>query len=294
MKKRERLQLLLLLSLAALATLLLAGGLSGLQLRPGQPFPFWVNLVVALSPGSGLPAGTGWFESVWRILITILLFVVMPLWLILFIISPRARKQMLTKLPAYLIWALLIYALSRAIQRLKPLQVNQNEAALVPASPVAGPGQNLPAPPTFVINPPQWLIIGLSLLVIALLLAAAWFVWQRARHPHSSLKLVVLEAQQALEQLQAGHNMTDTIMRCYVEMNQVLSRQHGIHRHQAMTPREFEQYLAEIGLGDEHIGRLTRLFERVRYGGTNLTGEQEEREAVACLAAIVQAYGRPS
>jgi hypothetical protein len=76
-------------------------------------------------------------------------------------------------------------------------------------------------------------------------------------------------------------------------MGQVLSQERGIHRQKAMTPREFEQYLAAAGVRDEYIQRLTRLFERFRYGSA-VAGEGEEAEAIACLDQIVQAYGRAS
>ena len=56
-----------------------------------------------------------------------------------------------------------------------------------------------------------------------------------------------------------------------------------------MTPREFEQYLANSGLADAHIRRLTRLFESVRYGA-GPPSNAEEREAMACLNAIAQEY----
>jgi hypothetical protein len=81
------------------------------------------------------------------------------------------------------------------------------------------------------------------------------------------------------------------VLRCYREMSQILSEQRGVARPRDMTPREFEQQLATVGLRDEHIRRLTRLFERVRYGA-RLAGEHEEREAVDCLSAIARAYER--
>jgi hypothetical protein len=65
-----------------------------------------------------------------------------------------------------------------------------------------------------------------------------------------------------------------------------------LQRQEAMTPREFELLLAGAGLRDDHIGQLTRLFERVRYGGA-AASERDEQEARACLSAIVQAYGQP-
>ena len=64
----------------------------------------------------------------------------------------------------------------------------------------------------------------------------------------------------------------------------------NVYRHQAMTPRDFEQHLTERGFSDEHIGRLTRLFETVRYSPGE-PGPEDETEAKACLTAIVDAYG---
>lgn len=82
-------------------------------------------------------------------------------------------------------------------------------------------------------------------------------------------------------------------MECYLKMNQVLQEQQGIERQKAMTPREFERHLTAVGLTNEHIRQLTRLFESVRYGA-NAPGQQEEQEALACLSAIVKSYGQPS
>ena len=86
--------------------------------------------------------------------------------------------------------------------------------------------------------------------------------------------------------------MKDTVMNCYLKMTQLMSDQRHIQREQAMTPREFENHLAQIGYSDDHIRNLTRLFESVRYGA-NIPTEREEREAVACLSAIAAAYGQP-
>ena len=101
------------------------------------------------------------------------------------------------------------------------------------------------------------------------------------------------EARQAVQTLAAGSDLKDTVLRCYRDMNRALSQQRGINRQQAMTPREFAAYLAGIGLRDEHIQRLTRLFENVRYG-TYTASERDKREAVDCLNAIVRVYGGPA
>jgi hypothetical protein len=70
----------------------------------------------------------------------------------------------------------------------------------------------------------------------------------------------------------------------------VLSQQRGLERDRAMTPREFAQHLAASGVRDEHIQQLTRLFEDARYGAQPPSA-RDERAAVECLTAIVQAYG---
>ena len=90
---------------------------------------------------------------------------------------------------------------------------------------------------------------------------------------------------------QAGGDLRDAVLRCYRDMSRVLGERQGLARAQSATPREFEAQLAAAGLRDEHIRRLTRLFERVRYGARRADAG-EEREALACLTAIVQAYGR--
>ena len=294
MSKQERLKVILLLAVTVAATTLLAAGLSGLELQPGQPFPFRFSLPGLTPAGIVSPGEPGFFGLLWQGLLALLMFVVLPLWLLVFILSPRARKEMLTRIPAYILWAFIIYSLTRLMQRLNPLANPADEGALSGGEmPGAGETATL-VPPEFVVDPPQWLIIAATLALLALLLGAAWFFWQRSRPRQAGpLQRLAHEAEQALAQLDTGGDLTETIMRCYAQMGQVLGRQRGLHRHQAMTPREFEQHLAAAGLHDEHIGRLTRLFERFRYSAGRI-GEREEREAVACLTAIVQAYGRPS
>ncbi|HET9223096.1 MAG TPA: DUF4129 domain-containing protein, partial [Roseiflexaceae bacterium] len=156
------------------------------------------------------------------------------------------------------------------------------------AAPAPVAGAPLPA---FAANPTSWLIVVVSALLVGLLLAAIWFFWRRLRAQASPLERLANQAEQALADLQSGGDLKDTVLRCYREMSRILSEQRGVTRPRDMTPREFEQQLAAVGLGDEHIRRLTRLFERVRYGARQ-AGEHEEREAVACLSAIARAYER--
>lgn len=224
-----------------------------------------------------------------RILMAFFILVLFPLSIIYLIISSEARKRLLRDAIAILSFIVLLYFISRALHQFG-LQPQGN----MPQAPAPPPATDLPAPADFVSHPPPWFVFTASLILIGLLLAVLWFLWQRAgRGRARPLQLLAQEAEEALADLCAGGNLKDTILRCYAEMSRVLSERRGIRRKKAMTPREFEQHLQAAGLRDDHVQRLTRLFEAVRYGGRR-TGEAEEREAQACLEAIVIAYGGSS
>ena len=127
-----------------------------------------------------------------------------------------------------------------------------------------------------------------SLGVSSLILAAFLFLLRRLRRRPEPLEEVAREAQKAIAQISNGADLKEEVVRCYFEMTQVLGRRRGLKRERAMTTREFETYLQDEGLPDIYIRRLTRLFEKVRYGVKN-PGEPENWEAVACLGAIVEA-----
>ncbi|HIE54790.1 MAG TPA: DUF4129 domain-containing protein, partial [Chromatiaceae bacterium] len=118
-------------------------------------------------------------------------------------------------------------------------------------------------------NPPDW-ISTVSLVVTAVILviigAVVWIVVRIQRRRKPPLEIVSLEAEAALADLYAGVEVKDAITRCYVDMSRALARQRGLARRQGMTAREFENMLVEEGLPPQSVTRLTRLFERVRYG----------------------------
>jgi hypothetical protein len=59
---------------------------------------------------------------------------------------------------------------------------------------------------------------------------------------------------------------------------------------ESTTPREFQQAAVDAGMAPDDVQELTRLFERVRYGGEPVTADREER-AVQVLRRIESAYG---
>ena len=141
-------------------------------------------------------------------------------------------------------------------------------------------------------SPPEWFIFAASLavaiLIIAPLVGAAWFLWQRRRRREVGLERLAQEAQAALTAIQSGADLRNAVIRCYVEMARIVREQRGISRDSARTTTEFAADLEGAGLPGEDVRRLTRLFESVRYGAKP-TGEDEEREAVAALTAIARA-----
>jgi hypothetical protein len=299
MKKSSKLWWLFLLSITILALIFLSTGLSRSTLQRSQPFPVWI--FNNLEPGEVPPDEVRSGEvptlpvSLWYRLGFFILIGLLTLWIITLILHPEARKRMLIRMIGYLTLLLII---SFVYSKLNPPElVNQNGGDDVEI----GPGgiftqEEPPVMPTLVADPPQWLVVTITLAFIILILGVIWFVWQRRPRRttlESPKQLLALEARRAIETLQAGSDLKDTVLRCYQEMSQVLKEQRGIQRQKGMTPREFEKHLVEIGLRDEHIRRLTRLFEGVRYGD-NVSSERDKREALDCLRAIVRAYGGAS
>jgi hypothetical protein len=299
MKKSSKLWWLFLLSITILALIFLSTGLSKSTLQRSQPFPVWI--FSNLEPGEVPPGEVRSGEvptlpvSLWYRLGFFILIGLLTLWIITFILHPEARKRMLIRMIGYLTLLLII---SLVYSKLNPPElVNQNGGDDVEIGPSGiFTQEEPPVTPTLVADPPQWLVVTITLAFIILILGVIWFVWQRRPWRttlESPKQLLALEARRAIETLQAGSDLKDTVLRCYQEMSQVLKEQRGIQRQKGMTPREFEKHLVEIGLRDEHIRRLTRLFEGVRYGD-NVSSERDKREALDCLRAIVRAYGGAS
>jgi cbb3-type cytochrome oxidase subunit 3 len=292
---------LLLLAGAMLAIVLLAAGLGEFRLQPGEDFPYALLFgqrdtvpPAPLSPVVDMPDSLIDFIFMLGLF---LLTLVLILWVLVFIFKPEARKRMLQRIMTYLMYMLLIYAMLNLMEGLKldPLD-DQEQAGGQLGEPPAW-SDTLPTPPTFVVNPPPWLVLTITFALISLVLLLAWAIFRRRQlllgeSDKAPLDLLVDEAQQTLEQLQQGHDFKNSVIGCYQAMSRVLSEDRGIHRQKSMTPRDFERYLSQTGLRDDHIRRLTRLFEKVRYGG-NPPDQSEEEEAIDCLSAIVQAYSRP-
>lgn len=132
-----------------------------------------------------------------------------------------------------------------------------------------------------------------TVAVVVVALVASWLLWRYREllfNRKPPLVIISDEVEAALRDLRAGANLKDTVMRCYYDMGQALGTGLGLVRNEGVTPREFEQVLSESGLPAQSIQQLTRLFEKVRYGG-QIASDREKTEAMSCLEAIVSAAG---
>lgn len=92
-------------------------------------------------------------------------------------------------------------------------------------------------------------------------------------------------AGRAADRLEAEDDFDNGVYRAWLDMTALLE----IDNPEASTPGEFADAAAEVGLGREDANELTRLFEDVRYGGTDPT-DDDERRAIAIFRRIESRY----
>jgi hypothetical protein len=284
--RARRFWTLLLSGIGVLAMVLLAGGLAEMELIPGRPF----------SLGRGTPSERGALGAPANVETLFVLFgvsfalawVLLPVAIVLLIISPKFRKQVLRGIVSLVVFMALAYMLAFGLAE----RSQENDKGLMPGG-LSLPGQ-LSSLPTaeFDAEPPRWLVLaaslGVALLLAALLVWGGRFVWHRLYRPPDPVERLARQAKSALDSLRIGVDLENVVVRCYVEMARILNERRGIERQRHMTAREFETRLEEAGFPGEPVRQLTRLFEQVRYGAKAL-GAPEERQAIACLTAIVKA-----
>ena len=143
-------------------------------------------------------------------------------------------------------------------------------------------------PPTPSENFEFWI----TALIIVVVGTAAIFLVNRLIdrfiQPKNSLDEIANIARSTLQELSAENISDNAIIQCYVRMNAAVNEWKGITRKEEMTPAEFARELVHAGLPGDAVQTLTRIFERVRYGGHG-TGPNEIKEAVTCLTDILKA-----
>jgi hypothetical protein len=280
----RRNKVLLFTGLSILALAILAASLTGMKLRPGLPFSFIINPPAEEVSGS-LPGGE-FFLRIFRV-IYLFSLLLLPISIIYLILSPEARKEFLRKLLQFTPF-LFIFLFVSTVFKINPDALQLPDAAeggsMFPPYPV----DQAPVE-SFSDQVPAWLIILTSLLVSLVLLSIIILVIRSLRKRESSLDRPLVEigqeAQQALDALALGSDLKNVVIRCYFQMNKIITQQRGIVREEAMTPREFVQALEEKGLPHDPVRTLTQLFEAARYG-VMAPGKGDENQAIASLTAI--------
>jgi hypothetical protein len=282
MTQRYRIWLLFSLGVAILAVVTLAAGLSQLELRNDVFLD-----ADTLGELRALVAQFGIFRG-WLVI----LYILSPLILFFFLrrikksvplepeLAPRKRRSWLVLVVQAAMWAIAIMILRDRLADgqglLGPVQ-NGEMPAFTPPGTVGAISTSIPS----------WITYVSSMMIVLLVVLVAWTIWRRRRSSEDTLDVVAHEAQFALDELQAGEDFGDVILRCYYEMARALDHHRGIRRRSGMTPREFERRLVGLGLPAEPVRHLTRLFEAVRYGAKQL-GHGAEQQAVISLETIVK------
>jgi type II secretory pathway pseudopilin PulG len=274
---------LLWLTLTGLLILILAMSLPGLKLGPGQPFSLGEAQSEAPGGSDAFPGGNA-LLFVFQGFIALSL-ILLPVYIIVSLLTREGRQRLLADVIVLTFFILLAEYLRNLPHTTEAIQPAADTSEVLKQL------QTSEATVSFSAAPPAWLTLAVLLIISVSLVAAAggliWFVRRRRTSRQSAWQELEQEAQQALEALQQGGDFNLTIMRCYQEMSRVVRAERGLAREAAMTPREFEDYLAGQGLPRAPINTLTRLFEQVRYGSIPAAAH-DEALAVSCLTEIAE------
>ncbi len=219
--------------------------------------------------------------------------VFMIVFVIASMLSPELRKHLLNIFIRVTIFSIAILFLMKNGARLGLF--DPNPPPLTSAD-TAVAVESVPMP---VFTPPSIPPLTAYLITVAVILGTVGLFWllgrelfqfrlQRTQGP--ALEEIAAAARLSLDELYNGSDWEDSIVRCYVRMAQAVARHRGISRDVDVTPAEFAHRLELAGLPAASVGRLTRLFESVRYGARS-SGTRESDEAVACLTDILSACG---
>jgi hypothetical protein len=259
----------------------LASGITGIEFQPGtiQVFNDAQN---GFSP-IGLPSIS---TPIWFRLLMCAVTTLLPISILLFLKYPEVRKRTFQGLGYVFIYGLILLILTRKTQEESPALVEAEEefinSSIIETQREASEFISSVAQ----VDPNFNIILDVTLILIILLVA--YYIYRRNYHQPNTSNQLKKEIDVAISEIHSGADLQNVIIQCYAEMGRILDQRRGIQRKQAMTPREFEAELQQIGLPQNPIQRLTRLFETIRYGNTPLP-EATEKEAIECLSIIADA-----
>ncbi len=285
---RQRIFLIVVLVALFAVLLVLIGSINGLHPLPGKrlPNPFanlgeQTSVSEPASPNRGARAVVYLIQSLLILGAAIILFYL--------IISRRFRIQLVITL---ILFSIAAFAISHINISERP-ETAQESSSMGLGSPVSNDDVRPEVPPPSAANWLVVLIAAVSSIVIAGLALLFYLNIYPALRRRRAMRETILnelgkQAGQAMQQIIDGDDPRAAILRCYQEMSAIVSRAERTPNFSYFTPREFASHLRSRGMKDEHVDRLTAIFETVRYGGRSGMGFVDE--AVACLESIQLTY----
>ena len=286
----ENKRLTLVVSVLALGALtVLAIGLNDVPFRAARSF----SRGVASGPTSILPVTTdSEIDSRVWLQMSVLALVICMVILVGALLSPELRKRLFKIMirVGLMYWALYIL-FTRYRELIPEMGLNLLGAEGAPGS--ASTGEPVPQfiPPQNVSLTSYLISFGIAVLlvIVARRVYVAWKEMETSKAEPSFKKIAGI-ARSSLHDISSGRDSTDVIINCYLRMSDVVANKRKLNRSVAMTPGEFAGRLEQAGLPGDAVRRLTRLFEKVRYGGYR-TDSNAVNEAVACLTTILHYCG---
>ncbi len=263
-----------------IALILLAAGIARIRFHDSLPLP-------GVRP-SQIPSGNLLIPGLEQFLILLLwvTVILLPLAILFLMLSPQGRKYLSAQALQLGLLAIVLAIVGRTLVLQAPELMKELTAEVMNGRTV---GTNaLPVPPE---TSPVWLSWALSLAVAALVIwlgFRAWKHWKNNIPRPTIAKDLAVSASQALADLRQGKALKETILRCYQQMVEIAAIERALPKPEYLTASEFIQVLERAGLPSQSVEQLTHLFEFARYSA-HLPSEEQNRQAVTCLEAIVQA-----
>ncbi len=272
--------IILLASAALIGLIVLASGLNGVKFD--QPNMVGFDNLFRLSSTANpedVPQFS-WFRY-FIIGMFIILFLVM-----LGPIRPQTSKGLLTLLLRFFAFAFVVMLIMGRMAQNNPALFDGGQSLTTVPDGNVQPQQFIPPHVT-----PQWEFWITSLIVVTIA-AFASVIFNRFidkwLQPKKGLDEIAEIARSTLNDLSKNQQSRNVIIRSYTRMHAAVHEYRGIIREAAMTPAEFAEQLEKAGLPSAAVQELTRVFEKVRYGGQRVTPE-EIKEARNCLTSILKA-----
>ena len=286
----ENKRLTLVVSVLALGALtVLAIGLNDVPFRAARSF----SREVASGPTSLLPdAVDSEIDSPAWLTVSVLALVLFMVVLIGALLSPELRKRLLRIMirVGLMYWALYI-VFTRYRELIPEMGLNLLGAEGAPGSSSSGEPAPQFMPPQSVSLTSYLISFGIAILLV-IVARRVYVFWKETKTSDAepSFKKIAGIARSSLRDISSGRDSTDVIINCYFRMSEVVADKRNLNRSVAMTPNEFAGRLEQAGFPGDAVRRLTRLFEKVRYGGYR-TDSNAVNEAVACLTTILHYCG---